>query len=80
MEPLPAEDEPLPVDVEPLPAEDEPLPVDVEPLPFEDEPLPVAGGSSLSSAPPTLLSLPEPPMLPIGTSLRVRVMYAFFGS
>ncbi|CAB3725322.1 hypothetical protein LMG6003_04273 [Achromobacter insolitus] len=77
---MPVEVEPLPVEVEPLPVEVEPLPVEVEPLPVEVEPLPDTGGSSLSSAPPTLLSLPEPPMLPIGTSLRVSVMYAFFGS
>ena len=51
-----------------------PMPTPDRPLPVDDEPLPVAGGSCLSSAPPTLLSLPVPPMLPIGTSLRVSVM------
>ncbi len=53
----------------------EPL-VDALPFLIDGDPLPVAGGASLSNAPPTLLWLPVLPTLPIGTSLRVSVMNA----
>ncbi|KAG1176402.1 hypothetical protein G6F35_016480 [Rhizopus arrhizus] len=73
VDPFAVDDVPLPVDAAPFPAAADPFPVD-------EEPFPVAGGSSLSNAPPTLLSLPVSPTLPIGTSLRVSVMKAFLAS
>jgi hypothetical protein len=78
--PLPADAAPFPAAVDPFPVDEEPFPVDEEPFPVDEEPFPVAGGSSLSNAPPTLLSLPVSPTLPIGTSLRVSVMKAFLAS
>ncbi|KAG0945198.1 hypothetical protein G6F31_014491 [Rhizopus arrhizus] len=73
VDPFAVDDVPLPVDAAPFPAAADAFPVDAEPFP-------VAGGSSLSNAPPTLLSLPVSPTLPIGTSLRVSVMKAFLAS
>ncbi|MNT64642.1 hypothetical protein D3C72_2025580 [compost metagenome] len=75
--PLAMSDEPASgaVDVVPLP-----FPFDDDPFAADDDPFPLTGGSSWSSASPTLLSLPVSPTLPIGTSLRVSVMKAFFVS
>ncbi|MNV41109.1 hypothetical protein D3C71_1327360 [compost metagenome] len=79
--PVPLPD-PLPLSItgDPFPAGVDPVPADDDPFPVDDDPFPVAGGSSLSKASPTLLPFSESPMLPIGTSLRVSVMNAFFGS